>query len=376
MNGEANIQRKSKSVVLCRSRKQPDGKEIQGLVFDHPSMPKIVTVSSVPKKSGEKVRSGETNPTGGKRHTGETHLVENSSPTGRKYPTGRPRQRRYPVGNLSLERFDTGYSNQRAATTQHYPTVQRSPPALIHTPSRYSTEQRVISPQTGKTNVPSPPFYNGRPIPPTISKAHNMQMQYPRHAANLSPRTQEATIRRNSTGTFRSHPENVVPLRQNIVQHPKNAVQYQENIVLGTQDLTQHRQSIGQQSESGIQLRQNVVPYSENGARARQYARQLSMPSSTDRFSRDFHLKVWRQSHDRAAREWYPPASGQEQPAHQPLASNHNLEVLRHRSLSTGSHERPGLVHRNEMVENPPHRETHPQPIGQTLPVARHTHNP
>ena len=376
MNGEATRQT-SKGVVLCRSRKQPDGKEIQGLVFDHPSMPKIVTVSSVPKKSNEKERSGLAYPAEEKRHTGKTHLVGETSPAGKKYPTGHHHHERYPTGHLTPEKFDPGYFNQRTTTiAQHYPSVQRStgqfplrgsPPALIHTPSRHSTEQHAIPFQPGKKNVSSPPFYSdGQPLPPTVFTTRYIQLPYTQPAANVSSRTQDATIRRNSTGTFRPHPENGVQLRQNIVQQPKNGVQYDQNIVESSQNLVQHRQNIAQHSENGIQLRQNIVPYSENGAKPRQFMRQHSMPSATDKFSRDFHLKIWRESHKRAVREWCPSAHGQDQPAYQPMTSSHNLEAFRQRSLSTGAHDRPALVHRN-LVENSPHHEAHPQTIGPTL---------
>ncbi len=117
----------------------------------------------------------------------------------------------------------------------------------------------------------------------------------------------------------------------------------------------QHRENIGQHSQQGI-------PQIQLG---------------TDEFSRDFHLNVWRESHERAAKEWNPSVRGLnppvrglnppvrrlDYPTHLPLTSSHNVDgtVARYRSLSTSAGEQPSLAFRGERGHSLSHPRANPQ---------------
>ena len=368
-------QRKSNRVLLTRSGNKPDGKEIQGLVFDHPSMPKIVTITS-----GLTKKSPRGNTSTGLRPREEHNPSGEKYPNGEKYPAGENDSSpgKYPIGHRTTEQHTTGhFTRQRSATersaahptnTVHYtprqyPTAHQtsaqyptrsSPPALIHTSNQYSGRQQIQAnpnqfnagtsadrfagisraeipfqaehSQTGYSlyhrNGPS----SGNALPAaSVAAAHNTQFQYAQHVTD-SQRTQEAALRRNSTGTLRHHSENGVQRRQ-------NEVQLRENV-------GQHRNNIGQ--------------------------RTIDLGSSA--FSHDFHLNVWRESHARAVREWNSSPQGQDHPAreqdrpirrldhhpHLPMTTGHyvNGHAARYRSLSASAGVQPKSVFRGEMPDS------------------------
>ncbi|CAB4015547.1 Hypothetical predicted protein [Paramuricea clavata] len=384
-------QGKSKGVLLRRSKQQPDGKAIQGLVFDHPSMPKIVTISSAPRTKSSSGNNPtvhrarrEHNPTGGKSLTGENPPTGEKSPAGGKHPTAHRPHEQYETGHFTRQHA-ARHSAAQPATTVHYtpaqyPTVYRtsaqnlsssSPPALIRTPSQYSTQtpasvrqfhaanaERVldgsraeIATQSGKSQIRFPSYYRSGPLPSTLSAAQNTQFQYAQHEPN-SPRTQETTLRRNSTGALRHHLQKRAQLRENIVQHSHNI----PNIV-------QHSHN-----------NPNIAQHSHNNP-------QDSIELGTDEFSRDFHLHVWRESHERAINEWNPPmppirrldqptrgldppVRRLDHPVHLPLTSGHNVDgtMPRYRSLSTSAGF-PG-----ERGDHLSHQRPNPQPRASPVP--------
>ena len=351
-------QRKSNRVLLTRSGNKPNGKEIQGLVFDHPSMPKIVTITSgLNKKSPQKDAPSppqEHNPTGNKYPTGEKNPTGQTCPTGRNDPA-----RKHLTGHRAPEQHTTGhFTHHRSAaersalyptatvhcTTEQHATVHQTsaqyptrsfPPALIRTSNQDSTIRQISRPeipsQAKHSQIACPPYHQNGPstgnAPSTsVAAVQNTQFQHIQHVTD-SQRTQEATLRRNSTGTLWHHSENGV-------QRPVNEI-LRENI-----SRRQHRKNIGQPS---IDLGN--------------YA-----------FAHDFHLNVWRESHARAVgklnpttrrqdqhvRETERPARRLEHHPHLPMTSSHHMNghgaLYRSLSVSTGVQSSP--VFRGETTDN------------------------
>ena len=320
--------RKSKGVVLCRSKNQPNGKEIQGLVFDHPSMPKIVTISSGSRKkssdgskpTGHSDRR-ELNPGGEKCMTGEGNLIGEKYPIGGPQPIGEShpsgKKPRYTPGHFSRQEYaDQNATSQQSTTAQytpgHYSTVHKPPaqhptrtfpPGLIPVSAQYSKYQQLqatVPNQNERSQVRFQSYHrNGQPsaneMHRAVTAAPNTQFQHSQHATH-SQHTHEGNSRRHSTGALRNH--------------------------LGND--AHNRENIGQQS---IEL-------------------------GSDKFSRDFHLKIWRESHDRVVRKWNAPERGTcppvrgpkpperrlNQPSHVPITSGHyvNGSVAHRRSASAG----------------------------------------
>ena len=329
MSGQ-DKQRKSKGVVLCRSKQQPTGKEIQGLVFDHPSMPKIVTISCGPGKK----------PSTGNHITGHQPRKE-YNPAGEKY---HPPREKYPSEYFNRQPSATGNCLSQPKTTvqytpgQTYPKVHQtsaqcpphsSPPALIHTPRKYSAQQAT---------------------PPTLGDYHYRKSgsQFPNREGpqpEFPPQNGMSQIRLSSH-TTRHDASTRIPLPPTTTRDMH--VQYSQHGAVSQRvhETTLGENSFGKRSENGAQHRQNIAQHSQNVS-------QDTIELGQDDFSRDFHLNVWRESHRRAAMEWNSPKRGQDppvrrlsHPAHSPLTSYYNVDgaISRYRSLSTTASEQPSSV--------------------------------
>lgn len=244
------------NVVLRRSKSQPYGENIQGLVFDHPSLPKIVTVTSAKyEKNGKQlgIPRREHYPIKGHPTFGRSHSVEAPA-----------------TGNLN--NYETYYKRyHRPAITIHEEQNQSKTgfwsPTEYMSPGMFPTSQFSSGKQKEIVEGFSRHYTNtARVMLPTDSTSRNKSII-----------RQQILSRRNSTGALRHFPEMIDhfspnPGEQQIAhqskdnlhgQHQKDFYKYHQKI-MHSPPTPRHEELVGMPSYPTQSLRHKPISHSNS----------------------------------------------------------------------------------------------------------------